>query len=451
MSFFSDLFKGNFGNLGHDLFGSPTAIAETLGALALPIGGALLGPELLGSALLPTVGEAAGGLSGAAGLSAEAPASLGAAFGGAGDIAALGADAGTLDTGGGALSFTGGPAAATADPVASLNALAPAANASQAMTPNAVVAGGFQGLGMAPNDVVAGGFQAMGESAAPPSDLGAWMGGIDPATTFDPSAPGMTQGLWNTADPAAASTPLQGPEFQAATPANPNAGGVMGMQSAGGAAQPGGIMGALKSAGGFAKDIAPLVGIGGMGLTVANSIAQRNQMAKLSQQEATAAGNAAQAAQQLQTAVAPMIANGELLQKYLTTGTLPPEFQAQIKQTVDAMKAQIISGYASRGQSTNPQQNSALAQELANADLQAQTLQANLESTLFTAGNQMTQQANQLLSTGLNATQLSAEIPIIMEGLKNQQAAEFSKSLSIFSAALPGSQKFTLTPASATG
>jgi hypothetical protein len=108
------------------------------------------------------------------------------------------------------------------------------------------------------------------------------------------------------------------------------------------------------------------------------------------------------------------LSRGNTLISYLTTNTLPPQFRTQIQQNVAAAKAQIIQGYATRGMSTDPQQNSALAQDLANVDTQATSLQANLEQTLATAGTQLTQQANALLQSGMDATQLSSQIPILV-------------------------------------
>ena len=137
-------------------------------------------------------------------------------------------------------------------------------------------------------------------------------------------------------------------------------------------------------------------------------------------------------------AAAPLLTSGQTLMQYLTTNTLPPQFQASVTQQVQAQKAQIIQGYASRGMSTDPNQNSALAQDLANVDVQAQTLTANLESTLSTAGNQMVTTANQLLSSGLSATQLSAELPIQVAQLNSTLNAQMAQAISGFAAALNG-------------
>src|SRR5215469_6165927 len=64
MSFFSDLFEGNFGNLGTDIVDAPSSLinhpdelAETLGGAALIGGGLAFGPELFGTAGADFVGS----------------------------------------------------------------------------------------------------------------------------------------------------------------------------------------------------------------------------------------------------------------------------------------------------------------------------------------------------------------------------------------------------------
>jgi hypothetical protein len=105
---------------------------------------------------------------------------------------------------------------------------------------------------------------------------------------------------------------------------------------------------------------------------------------------------------------------------------------------VDAAKAQIIQGYASRGMSTDPTQDSALAQDLANADQRGLTLQASLESTLATAGGQMITEANQLLQSGASATDIAAQIPIAMQELDSTLNAQTAQAIANFAAALGG-------------
>jgi hypothetical protein len=112
MSFFSDLFEGNFSNLGTDITHAPSSLAahpdqlaETLGGAALLTGGALLGPDLI-------AGLGAGAADVGAGAAADA---------GAGTLATdLGiADIGVADAGAGAADLTAANAAFGAfDPTA---------------------------------------------------------------------------------------------------------------------------------------------------------------------------------------------------------------------------------------------------------------------------------------------------------------------------------------------
>jgi hypothetical protein len=112
MSFFSDLFEGNFNNLGNDITHAPSSLinhpdelAETLGGAALIGGGIAFAPEIAGAL---GIGEA-GAIGAGAGVDAGLAADLGIAdIGGAAafDSAAGAADAGLI--GGDALAFTPG-------------------------------------------------------------------------------------------------------------------------------------------------------------------------------------------------------------------------------------------------------------------------------------------------------------------------------------------------------
>src|SRR5208282_4329334 len=112
------------------------------------------------------------------------------------------------------------------------------------------------------------------------------------------------------------------------------------------------------------------IGIAGLGYNLYQGYQnQQAQKAITGQINKTAAEQAATSAADTASAQ-PLINSGEMLTTYLATGTLPPAFQQQVTQQVQAAKAQIIQGYATRGQSTNPSDNSALAQDLANVDAQ---------------------------------------------------------------------------------
>ena len=214
------------------------------------------------------------------------------------------------------------------------------------------------------------------------------------------------------------------------------------------AAQPGFLQSFSNNAVNALKNPLTDIGIAGLGYNIysgyeekqavnsaTNLAKQESQQAQITQQQAS---NAAQ----------PFIVNGENLTQYLSTGTLPQDWQAQVTQAVNGAKAQIIQGYASRGMSTDPNQNSALAQDLSNVDLQSNTLTASLESTLSTAGNQMVTTANNLLQTGLQAAQISTELPAYMLQLTNTMNASTAQALAGFASAVgkTGNQgSFTLT------
>lgn len=183
------------------------------------------------------------------------------------------------------------------------------------------------------------------------------------------------------------------------------------------------------------------IGIAGLGYNLYSGYQQKQALNALN---ATEQGNATAEAKTAATenaAAAPLLANGQTLMTYLTTNTLPPQFQASVDQQVAAAKAQITQGYASRGMSPDPNKNSALAQDLNNVDQQALTLKAGLETQLQTAGNQMVTTANQLLSAGISATQLSAELPIQMAQLNASLNQQMASSISSFAAALNGGGK----------
>ena len=398
MSFLSDLFQGNFSNLGQDLapsnifsdFGTDAskALSNPIVDAGLLVGGGLLTAGLADPALLGL--GAAGGAVDAAGAGA-AGADLGAAAASAPlDLTAFGADT-AADA---AL-----PSAATLD-----------AGEFGALANPALTAAGAAG-GASPGALVASDFATLGAGVGSPLDITAGAGAAAGA-----------------ANPAIDITAGAGAAAGAANPAIAGAGGGV-LDS---------ITGALAPVGTALKTAAPILGVAGLGATLYTGYEQKQALNALNQQEATNAATAASISATDQAAAAPLLTSGQTLMQYLTTNTLPPQFQASVTQQVQAQKAQIIQGYASRGMSTDPNQNSGLAQDLANVDVQAQTLQANLESTLSTAGNQMVTTANQLLNSGLSATQLSAELPIQVAQLNSTLNAQMAQAISGFAAALNG-------------
>jgi len=271
-----------------------------------------------------------------------------------------------------------------------------------------------------------------------------------PATGFPAAAPGGLPG----AAPAVDLSGGAGGAFQTVGDVTnvggaDITGGTFQTLDAPGATSSSGILSTLGSA---AKNVAPVAGVAGLGYNLYSGYQTKQQLNALANQEQQASALVAQNAATANAAAGPALSQGETLQSYLQTGTLPANIQSQVTQQVEAAKAQIIQGYASRGMSTDPNQNSALAQDLANVGTQAQTLMGNLETQLQQAGTQMVQTANSLLQTGINATQVCARLPIAMQNLNIQLAQATSTAIASFASALNsggvgGGQKFQLTPA----
>ena len=137
----------------------------------------------------------------------------------------------------------------------------------------------------------------------------------------------------------------------------------------------------------------------------------------------------------LQQEAGQLSAQGQQLQSYLTSGTLPPALKAQLDQATKAEKARIVAGYGSRGQSTDPNQNSALAQELNAVDTNAVAAMASAQI--------------QMLNTGLQETGLSTQLYETLVKLDSAQNDQLMKAISSFAAALGGGGGQTIKLAAA--
>jgi hypothetical protein len=191
----------------------------------------------------------------------------------------------------------------------------------------------------------------------------------------------------------------------------------------------------------------PFVGAAGVAGSLFEGYEQKQALNATNKQEAAATAQAASTAAIAQQTAAPLINQGQTLMTYLTSGTLPPQFQTQVDATIASQKAGIIQGYASRGMNTDPQKNSQLQQDLAAVDNSRNTLMTQLESQLATAGQNMVNTANQMLATGVSATNLEAQIPIQISKLNQQLNQSMMQSISNFAAAMNGGRNIT----SATG
>jgi hypothetical protein len=128
--------------------------------------------------------------------------------------------------------------------------------------------------------------------------------------------------------------------------------------------------------------------------------------------------------QKLQDLAGQLGSQGQVLESYLKTGKLPPALQAQLDQAKQSEKARIISGYAARGQPTDPRMNSALAQEINNVDTNALAAMAQVQINM--------------LNTGLKETGMTMELYQMLTQMDKQQEKELMQSISTFAAALGG-------------
>lgn len=126
----------------------------------------------------------------------------------------------------------------------------------------------------------------------------------------------------------------------------------------------------LKAAGSNANILLPAAGLGYQALT---------------------ATKAPEGLDAIRASAAQTGAQGQVMQKYLETGTLPPGLQAGLDQAREAAKASIRSRYANL-----PGQSSAMEQELANADQTAAAQGGQLAIQLFSQGMSESQVSNQL-------------------------------------------------------
>lgn len=128
---------------------------------------------------------------------------------------------------------------------------------------------------------------------------------------------------------------------------------------------------------------------------------------------------------------ASLNAQGQQLASYLQSGTLPPGLAASVDQAAKAYKARIIQNHAKNGMSTDPRQNSALSQELAQADINAIMMTAQL-------GQQLMQSGQEFLKMGSSATGLSSKIYEGLVRLDREQSKNTGIAIANFASALSG-------------
>lgn len=111
----------------------------------------------------------------------------------------------------------------------------------------------------------------------------------------------------------------------------------------------------------------------------------------------------------LQEQAGQLSAQGKQMASYLSSGTLPAGLKAGLDQATASAKAKVISNYAAQGMSTDPSQNSTLAQQLALIDQQAIITTAQIGQQLFSTGVQESGLASGLYSTLANLDQTQTQ------------------------------------------
>lgn len=367
MSFLTDLYHGNFSNLGNDLTHAPSSFVNHPTEM-LEAGGLALGAAL--PFALPEIGAAAGGLGGLFGFGGDASA-IAAGEAAGGDALAFTGEAAGAETGGGqsAISALLGQTGDTAAGGDGFGSFYTATGLNPGMTdPNAFSTG----------NALAG----VGDG-----NLGGVSGGVDPiasSTTYEAPTTAGADG-----DPLS----VAGQGGKGAGPTS-----FMDKLTSGIANAPGNAVDSL------AKNPLGIAAAGtGLALNMLNNKPNPN-IANLQ-------GQANQ-----------LTAQGQQFMSFLQNGSLPPALKASVDQAANAAKARIIANHAANGQSTDPSQNSALAQELAAADQNALVAVGQLGEQLFTAGQ--------------SEIGLSSQIYQKLIAIDQQQSASQGKAIANFASAL---------------
>lgn len=154
-----------------------------------------------------------------------------------------------------------------------------------------------------------------------------------------------------------------------------------------------------------------------------------------------------------------MTREGQALQQYVQTGTLPAAYESQIQQGVQAAITRAISNAATRGAPTDPTRNSTLAEEIRQIEARAPEMRmqmaqslANTGNSVVGAGNQTisgggslvntgTQTANSLIDEGLRSTGISSQIYQTLAGIDAATQQRRGSAIANFASALNSSPR----------
>jgi hypothetical protein len=122
----------------------------------------------------------------------------------------------------------------------------------------------------------------------------------------------------------------------------------------------------------------------------------------------------------LQSQASQLNAQGQQLQQYLNTGTLPPGSQQALDQAAASAKAAIKSKYAAMG--GGEENSTAAMQDIANVDVTKETQGVNIALQLLQQGVSESQLAQNIYTELLNAT-------LANDAATSAAIGNFSKSL----------------------
>lgn len=162
------------------------------------------------------------------------------------------------------------------------------------------------------------------------------------------------------------------------------------------------------------------LGAAGLGYNIFSGMKQTANEKALSADAATATNNSN-----------TMVQQGEALQQYLTSGTLPPQYMQQVDQAIQSAKTQAISNAAAQGQPTDPTKNSSLAATLAGIDNQRAGMISQVAGELFNSGSS-------LVNAGATAAGLSGQLYQALVSNDTAQAGNIGKAIATLASALNG-------------
>lgn len=168
------------------------------------------------------------------------------------------------------------------------------------------------------------------------------------------------------------------------------------------------------------------LGVGGLGYSILEGTKQTANEKALQATATTAANNST-----------ALEGQGQSLVNYLTNGTLPPQYQTQITESINSAIANAKSNAAAQGQSTDPTKNSALAMQIQEIQNQAPILQEQIAAQLASTGTS-------LIADGANATGLSGNLYQALVQNDTSQAANTGKAIAALAAALNGKSSATI-------